>query len=85
MQKLVQKMHDAVASEDPLSIIYCPDKYKSQRMCAEAVDDCLAVLKLVPDWFVTSKMLENLGNTLQVNDDILFYNEDFNKVTFFAF
>ena len=25
-------------------------------MCDKAVDDCLAALKFVPDWFVTSKM-----------------------------
>ena len=29
-------------------------------MCDEAVDNCLSVLKLVPDWFVVNKMLKNL-------------------------
>ena len=28
-------------------------------MCDEAVDGSLAALKLIPDWFVTSKMIEN--------------------------
>ena len=28
-------------------------------MCFEAVDDCLAALKFIPDWFVTSKMIKN--------------------------
>ena len=37
-------------------------------------------LKFIPDWFVTSKMLEMFNNALLANDDILF----FNKVTFFA-
>ena len=37
--------------------MYCPDKYKTQRMCGEAVDDSLAALKLIPDWFVASKMI----------------------------
>ena len=27
-------------------------------MCDEAVDDCLAALKFIPDWFVASKMLK---------------------------
>ena len=27
-------------------------------MCVEAVDDCLAALKFIPDWFVTSKMIK---------------------------
>ena len=53
-------------------------------MCDETVDHCLAALKFVPDWFVTSKMLEKFHNVLHNNDDILFYNEDFDKVTFIA-
>ena len=50
-------------------------------MCDEAFDDCLAALKLIPDWFVTNKMLETLYAALPTNDDILFFNEDFNRVT----
>ena len=38
-------------------IIYCPDKYTTQIMCDEAIDDSLAALKLIPDWFVTSKII----------------------------
>ena len=51
-------------------------------MCDEAFDDCLAALKLIPDWFVTNKMLETLHAALPTNDDILFFNEDFNRATF---
>ena len=51
-------MCNNVLSEDPFMIMYCPNKYKL-RMCDEAVNDCLAALKFIPDWFVTSKMLEN--------------------------
>ena len=29
-------------------------------MCDEAVDDSLATVKLVPDWFVTIKMIKKL-------------------------
>ena len=39
---------------------------------------------LMADWFVTSKILEILDNALHANYDILFYNEDFDKVTFVA-
>ena len=46
-------MCDRVVSEDHFYSFY-PDKYKTQRMLDEAVDDCLAALKLIPDWFVTS-------------------------------
>ena len=50
-------MCDKIVSDDPFLIVYCPDEDKSQRVCDEAVDDCLAVLKFIPDWFVTSKMI----------------------------
>ena len=54
--------HVTVIYEDSLSIFYCPDKCKTQRMCDEAVANCLAALKLIPDWFVASKMFEKLDN-----------------------
>ena len=50
-------------------------------MCDKAVDDCLTALKFISYWFVTSKMLEKLDNALHANDDIVFCNEDFNKIT----
>ena len=40
-------------------IVYYPDKYKTQEMCDEAADDSLAALRLIPDWFVRSKMIKN--------------------------
>ena len=49
-------------------------------MCDEAVDDCLATLKCISDWFITSEILEKVDNALYANDDILFYNNDFDKV-----
>ena len=51
-------MRDSSVSEDPFLIVYCPDKYKTQRMCDKAVDDSLAALKLISYWFVTSKMIK---------------------------
>ena len=56
---------------------YCPNKYKIKRMCDETVDNCLAALKFIPDWFVKSKLLETFDNVLHANHDILFSNEDF--------
>ena len=46
-------MWDRPVSEDPFLIVYCPDKYITQKMSDEAVDS-LAALKLNPDWFGTS-------------------------------
>ena len=77
-------MGDRFVYEDPFMLIYCPDRYKTQKTCKEAVNDCLGALKFIPDWFVTSKMIEKFHDALLANDDILFFNEDFNKVIFFA-
>ena len=33
------------------------DKYKTQKKCDKAVDDCLAALRFFPNWFVTNKIL----------------------------
>ena len=63
---------------------YCPDKYKTQKLCEKAVDDCLAASKFILDWFVTSKMFKKLDHVLRANDDILFNNKVFDKVTFIA-
>ena len=53
-------------------------------MCDEAVGDCLAALIIILDLFVASKMLEKFHDALLTNIDILFFDEDFSKVTFFA-
>ena len=34
----------------PFLIVYCPDQFKTQRMCEETVDNSLAELKLILDW-----------------------------------
>ena len=57
-------MFDRVVSEGPFLIAYCPDKYKTQRMCDEAVDGSLAALKLIPDWVITNKMINELFTSL---------------------
>ena len=41
-------------------IAYYLDQYITQRLCDEFVDDSLASLKLIPDWFVTTKMIKKL-------------------------
>ena len=45
-------------------------------MCDKAVDDCLATLKFVSDWFVTNKMVKELFTTLYPDENILYFNED---------
>ena len=65
-----------------LLIVYCPEQYKTQRMCDEAVDDCLVALRFIFNQFITCKMLGKFDNALHANDDTLFYNKDFDKITF---
>ena len=47
-------MCNSIICEDPFSIRYDLDQYKTQQMCDKAVDDCLAALQFIPDWFVSS-------------------------------
>ena len=55
-----QRIFDSVVSEDHSLIAYWPDKYKTQGMSDEPVNDYLAALRLVSDWFITSKIITNL-------------------------
>ena len=64
-------MCDRVVSEYPFLIVYCPDEYKTQRMCDKAVDDSLASLKLIRDGFVTSKMITKIFTYLYADENIL--------------
>ena len=44
-----QGMCDRVVSEDLFLIVYCLDKNKTQIVFDEAIDDCLATFKYIPD------------------------------------
>ena len=41
-------MCDRIISDDPFSIRYVSNQYKTEQMCDEAVDDYLVALKFVP-------------------------------------
>ena len=51
-------------------------------MCDESVDDSLAALKLIPDWFVISKMIQKLYTALYTGENILYFNEDSGNIIF---
>ena len=51
-------------------------------MCGEAVDDSTATLKLIPDWFVTSKVIKKLFTVLFADKNILYFNEDSGNAVF---
>ena len=38
-----------IVSEDPFFKQYCSNRYKTQRMCDEAIDDSLAASKFITD------------------------------------
>ena len=75
-------MWHRVVSEHSFLFIYCPGKYTTQKMCDKAVDDSLAILKLITDWFVTSKMIKELFTALYTDENILYFNKDFGNVVF---
>ena len=51
-------------------------------MCDKAVDYCVAALKFVPDWFVTSKMTKELFTASYADDTNISTNVgfSFNKI-----
>ena len=62
-----------------------PNRYKIQKKCDGAVDNCLGEFKFLPDWFFTSKILEKFHEALLGNDDTLFLDENFSKVICFVY
>ena len=54
----------------------------TKKVCDEAVDGSLAALELIPDWFVTSKMINKFFTALYADENILYFNEDSGNVVF---
>ena len=46
----------------------------TQKICGDFVDDSLAALKLLPDWFVTSKLIKKLYTALYGDENLLYFN-----------
>ena len=67
----VQEMCYRVVSEDLYLIVYCSDQYNFQIMCNITADYSAAALKLIPNWFVTSKMMKNLFTALYTDESFL--------------
>ena len=57
------------------------ERYKTQKMCDEAVDDCLAALEFIHDWLATSKMIKKLYAALYADDGLFFVDGDSGNVT----
>ena len=79
-----QEMYDIVVSLYRFLIAYYLDKYITQRIWDEDVDNSPAALKLFPDWFVISKMIKKAFTVLYADDGLLFFDEDSGDVTFYC-
>ena len=51
-------------------------------MCHEAVHDSLVALKLISDWFVTSKTVNELLTVFYADEHILYFNKDSGNIVF---
>ena len=51
-------------------------------MCDKLVNTFARTLKLVPDWVLTNKILEDFDNLTFLNDDIVFVNAGSDNVAF---
>ena len=81
-QYKTQEICGIAVSLYPLLIAFCPDKNITQKMCDETVDDSLAALKLILDWFGTSKMIKRLYTALYADDGLLFLMKIFMIIHF---
>ena len=75
-------MRDKAFPEDSFMLKYCLGKFETQEMSDKAVDSFLLTLKFVPDWFVTSRIIKKLYNSLLTDDNTLLFDKDFGNVTF---
>ena len=75
-------MRERIISDDPFSIKYVPDQYKTQQMCNKTVNDCLSALKFVRDWFVTGKIIKKLFTALYADENILYFDGDSDNIAF---
>ena len=75
-------MCEKIISENLFMLKYCPHKYITQKTCDKPVDDFLPTLNLVPDWFVTSKIIKKLFTALYADENLLYFDEDFGNVVF---
>ena len=75
-------MCSKINSNGPFSLRYTLDQYKTQQMCDKAADGCLAALKFIPYWFITSIMILILSTAFYVDENILCFNEDQSNVVF---
>ena len=50
------------------------------KISDEAVDDSIATFKLIPDWFVTNKVIKKRFTALRADGNIIYFHEDYDNV-----
>ena len=65
-------MHKAF-EEDPSSLLYVPNHFKTQKMCDKAFNENFFPLKFIPDWFVTQQQI-------RIWYDDSFYDDNYDEV-----
>ena len=73
-------MCDKAVLKDSFMLKHFLDTNKTKKICDKAVNDFLPVF--VSNWFVRSKMIKKLHNSLFAENDILVFDEDSRNVTF---
>ena len=51
-------------------------------MCSKGIDASPPLLNFVPDLCVTNKVVNDLDDAVSFNDNIVFFNADFDNVKF---
>ena len=77
-------MYDRIVFEDLFLIVYWSDQYNFQIMCSIVAGYSVAVLKLIPSWFGTSKMIKKVFTAFYMDKSVLYFNEDSSNVAFFV-
>ena len=77
-------MCDLVVSLYLFLILYCSDKYITQKICNEIIAGSVAALRLIPNWFVTRKIIKNIYTALYADDGLLSFDEDSGDASLFC-
>ena len=75
-------MCNSIICEYSFSIKYVPGQYQTEQICDKVVNNFLAALIFVSDWFVTDKIIKKPFTDTHPHENILYFNEDSSNVVF---
>ena len=62
-------MFEKFVEDEPETLEFIPDHFKTQEMCERAVEDDPYSLQYVPDWFVTQQQIDVWYDDNEYHDD----------------